>query len=67
MRLRAPFASGTSPRVRGKRIIASPARLLCRYIPASAGEAVVRVFIALLAWVHPRECGGSAAKQAAIT
>ena len=51
--------SGTSPRVRGKRVDVRVIGRRARYIPACAGEACTARIAFRTAAVHPRVCGGS--------
>ena len=49
--------SGSSPRVRGTLSPSELRRLLARFIPASAGNALPAVRRSKVGSVHPRECG----------
>ena len=57
--------SGTSPRVRGKRLHDDERVRVLRYIPARAGEAYTRLHGSFRSKVHPRACGGSQVIQRA--
>ena len=48
---------GSSPRVRGTRVLAREAERQARFIPACAGNAVVTAAALYSATVHPRVCG----------
>ena len=50
-------ASGSSPRVRGKRARPRPRRPRIRLIPACAGKTTRRACGARRIWAHPRVCG----------
>ena len=52
-------SGGPSPRVRGKRFVATPDNPGKRSIPARAGEAFIPYGINRFIRVHPRACGGS--------
>ena len=50
-------ASGSSPRVRGTRVDGRRDLVLCRFIPAGAGNATAALIAAFKSPVHPRGCG----------
>ena len=52
---------GSSPRVRGKRVVRVPGRLPARIIPARAGQTARRCRAAPERPDHPRACGANAA------
>ena len=50
-------ASGSPPRMRGKAAIRLKYEKADRITPAYAGKSVVRLWLLLLLWDHPRVCG----------
>ena len=54
-----PARTGSSPRVRGKRVVRVPGRLPARIIPARAGQTARRCRAAPERPDHPRACGAN--------
>ena len=65
--LRAWFAGGLSPRVRGNRPIAPGTKVSDRSIPACAGEPTTSRAMPLVRWVYPRVCGGTGSRRVSLT
>ena len=53
-----PSEDGSSPLVRGRRLLLQPHPVPLRFIPARAGEAKNSRYVEDMYAVHPRSCGG---------
>ena len=58
------FIHGSSPRMRGKQKLTQRVRVICRIIPAHAGQTSVSNIAATLYSDHPRACGANVISNA---
>ena len=59
-------ATGSSPRVRGKRPVAGESDGLVGLIPARAGKTQVGMTLWGCSWAHPRACGENAIRAETV-